>query len=225
MKKLVIVINGAGGVGKDTVVEAVATKYKTRNISSVEPIKELARQAGWTGEKDNKSRKMLSDLKRLFTEYNDLSFRYIREQYGQFLQSDEQVMFVHIREPEEIARFVETAPHYIKTMLVTNHKITESYGNSSDDNVGFFAYDKVYHNDRHLDEVHEDFLWFFDTWFERCSFDTEPVKVITAKLENGVWSADIEVASPFGCEKVHLPKCYISLSEIHDPNEMNPLPA
>lgn len=182
MKKLIVVINGAGGVGKDTVVAAVATKYKTRNISSVEPIKELARQAGWTGEKDAKSRKMLSDLKRLFTEYNDLSFRYTREQYEQFLKSDEQVMFVHIREPKEIARFVETAPSYIKTLLVTNPKVTGSYGNDSDDSVGAYTYDKVYHNDRHLDEVYEDFLWFFDQWFERCSFDTEPVKVITAKV-------------------------------------------
>ena len=120
MKKLVIVINGAGGVGKDTLCSFAARAYRVRNISSVDPIKELARMAGWDGDKSDKSRKMLSDLKMLFTRYNDLCLRYITEQYRQFLDGEEQVMFVHIREPEEIARFVAVAPEHIRTLLITN---------------------------------------------------------------------------------------------------------
>ena len=145
MKKLVVVINGAGGVGKDTLCNFVAEKYRVRNISSVDPIKELARMAGWEGEKTDRARKMLSDLKRLFTEYNDLPLRYIREQYEQFLNSDEQVMFVHIREPEEIERFVKTNPEHIRTLLITNSsRETAVYGNVSDDNVALYQYDGMY---------------------------------------------------------------------------------
>ena len=174
VKKLVIVINGAGGVGKDTLIGAVAEKYETRNISSVDPIKDLARQAGWTGEKDDKSRKMLSDLKALFTEYNDLSLSYIKDQYEQFLSSEEQVMFVHIREPEEIARFVDTAPEYIMTLLISSPWVLAAYGNDSDDRVRKYKYDMLYRNHLPLDEAKEDFLWYFDRWFKQFCFDTKP---------------------------------------------------
>ena len=40
--KLTIVINGMGGVGKDTLCRFAAERYKTENISSITPIKELA---------------------------------------------------------------------------------------------------------------------------------------------------------------------------------------
>ena len=159
-------------MGKDTLCSFAAQEYKVRNISSVDPIKELAKQAGWTGEKSDRARKMLSDLKRLFTEYNDLPLRYIREQYGQFLQSEEQVMFVHIREPEEIARFVETAPGQIKTLLVTNsNRKTTLYGNVSDDNVTQYQYDAVYDNCHSLEETQRIFMDFFHIWFAENAFE------------------------------------------------------
>ena len=172
MKKLVVVMNGAGGVGKDTLCAFAAQAYRVRNVSSVDPIKELARRAGWDGDKSDKSRKMLSDLKRLFTEYNDLPLRYIREQYEQFLGGEEQVMFVHIREPEEIARFVETAPGRIKTLLITNSsRETAVYGNASDDNVAQYSYDGVYDNKYTLEETKEVFSAFFRRWFEENAFE------------------------------------------------------
>ena len=149
MKKLVIVINGVGGVGKDTMCAFVAGAYRVRNVSSVDPIKAMARMGGWDGDKSDKSRKMLSDLKMLFTQYNDLCLRYITGQYQQFLEGDEQVMFVHIREPEEIARFVAVAPEHIKTLLITNSaKEQHVYQNASDDNVAQYSYDAVYDNPR-----------------------------------------------------------------------------
>ena len=46
MKKLVMVINGAGGVGKDTLCEFAMKHFKVMNISSITPIKELAALAG-----------------------------------------------------------------------------------------------------------------------------------------------------------------------------------
>ena len=172
MKKLVVVINGAGGVGKDTMCGFAAQEYKVRNVSSVDPIKAIARMAGWDGDKSDKSRKMLSDLKMLFTQYNDLCLRYITEQYGQFLTGDEQVMFVHIREPEEIARFVAVAPEHIKTLLITNSaKEQHVYQNASDDNVSEFDYDAVYDNKLSLEETEKAFLDFFRSWFESCAFE------------------------------------------------------
>ena len=172
VKKLVVVINGAGGVGKDTMCAFAAKEYKVRNVSSVDPIKEIARMAGWDGDKSDKSRKMLSDLKMLFTQYNDLCLRYITGQYEQFLTSDEQVMFVHIREPEEIARFVAVAPDHIKTLLIKNSaKERHVYQNASDDNVERYAYDGVYDNCLTLEETEKAFVSFFRAWFRDNAFE------------------------------------------------------
>ena len=41
MKKRVVIINGKGGVGKDTLCNIIGKKYAIRNVSSITPIKKL----------------------------------------------------------------------------------------------------------------------------------------------------------------------------------------
>ena len=91
-RKLVVVINGKGGVGKDTFCDFVSEKYRTLNISTITPVKEIARRYGWSGEKDKKSRKFLADLKRIFIEYNDLPNSYAFQEYKKFLEGDKEIM-------------------------------------------------------------------------------------------------------------------------------------
>ena len=175
MKKLAVVINGAGGVGKDTLCAFAAEKYRVRNVSSAEPVKAVARTGGWTGEKDDKSRRLLSDLKALFTGYNDLCFRYIMEEYRRFLEGEEQVLFVHIREPEEIARFAAALSGRAVTLLVVNSaRAARVYQNPSDDNVAHYPYDCTYDNCLPLAETEEAFLAFFDRLFRERAFSCPP---------------------------------------------------
>ena len=68
MDKIVVIVNGCGGVGKDTFCDLVGKYINCITVSSVHPIKESARHAGWNGEEDDKSRKFLSDLKDACTE-------------------------------------------------------------------------------------------------------------------------------------------------------------
>ena len=105
MHKLVIVINGSGGVGKDSICSIVGKHYSTMNISSVDPIKKIAFENGWDGRKNEKSRKFLADLKQLFVDFNDLPCKYLLDKYQEFLESNNEILFVHIREPEEISKF------------------------------------------------------------------------------------------------------------------------
>ena len=154
--KLTIVINGRGGVGKDTLCDFASQFYRVRNISSVDPIKAIARQHGWNGEKDLKSRKFLSDLKRVFTEYSDLPNHYMMEQHGKFLATDEQILFVHIRESDQIASFVKLMEGYtVLTLLVRRDEGTPvgRYGNVSDDDVESYPYDYYYDNNAPLEET------------------------------------------------------------------------
>ena len=71
------------------------------------------------------------------------------------------VMFVHIREPEEIAKFKARVPE-CKTLLIKSNRTERDYGNLADDNVDNYDYDFVYRNDKPLYEVEADFLKFFE---------------------------------------------------------------
>lgn len=158
--KTTIVINGAGGVGKDTLCEFASEQYRTVNVSSIDPIKEAAKVLGWDEKKDLKSRKFLSDLKKLVSEYNDWPTKYLVEKHNDFCQSDNEILFVHIREGNEISHFVESVSGKVVTLLVRRENMAGVYGNKSDDDVEKFDYDYIYHNNLPLEEVKEDFLKF-----------------------------------------------------------------
>lgn len=172
MNKLVIVINGRGGVGKDTLCDFVAKKYSTMNISSIDDIKKIASEFGWDGVKDEKGRKLLSDIKNALLSYNpDYCNDRLIDLLKDFYVSNHDIMFVHIREPKEIEKFelaakkVHTIGNNVKIIdiLIKREEIDAGkghYGNSADDNVWNYDYDYIYHNNFPLDRAEEDFLYF-----------------------------------------------------------------
>ena len=160
MKKLTLVINGRGGVGKDTLCEVAATRYRVRNISSITPIKELARQCGWAGEKTDRARRFLADLKELTAAYNEYPTRWITAEYRDFLLGEEEILFVHIREGAEIRKFVEATGGEAKTLLVRAERRMGAhvYGNASDDLVEEYPYDYYFSNDDEKEVAAQRFL-------------------------------------------------------------------
>ena len=165
MQKLVLVINGCGGVGKDTLCDMAAKHYRVKNISSITPIKELAAACGWQGEKTDRARKFLADLKALTVAYNDYPTNWIFERYREFLSGEEQLMFVHIREGAEIAKFVAATEGAAKTLLIRGgermkEKCAQGYGNAADDEVESYDYDYYFVNDQPLEETEELFVKF-----------------------------------------------------------------
>lgn len=171
MKKLVVIINGNGGVGKDTLCEFAKDSFCVRNISAITPIKEIAMAHGWRGEKDAKARKFLADLKAAFVAYNDLPFLYIKEQYHSFMEDErEQILFIHIREADEINKVKEYVQSPCVTLLVTrDQKNAACWGNPSDDNVSLYSYDYQYDNSRKLEEARRDFPSFLQKVCEECT--------------------------------------------------------
>ncbi len=160
--KIVIIINGRGGVGKDTLCDFAASAFKVKNVSSITPIKEIAAQHGWNGEKDLKSRKFLFELKNAFTEYCDLPTKYLLDKYAEFEKSDEQIMFAHIREKDQIIHFKQKVSEIggqCISLLIKRGEASH-YGNDADDNVECFDYDLVYNNDKELDLAKDDFIDF-----------------------------------------------------------------
>ena len=149
MNKQVFIINGSGGVGKDTFIELVSKYSYIRNFSSVDEVKHYAKMMGWNGEKDEKSRKFLSDLKDILTEYNDKPFTYLQSCVNRFLKDKEsEFCFLHIREPEEIQRAKEAFNAI--TILVTRDNIEQVKGNHADEQVLQYTYDVHIRNDNSL---------------------------------------------------------------------------
>lgn len=162
MDKQIIIINGQGGVGKDTICDIVKKYYGTKIVSSIDAIKAIAIYGGWNGKKDLKGRKLLSDIKLAFSEYNNLPFKRMDHEINIFLKfRDEQILFIHVREPEEIKKLVSEYPE-IKTLLITKGQNPSEFGNMADDNVLNYNYDFVFENNGELENLENDFMEFFE---------------------------------------------------------------
>lgn len=154
MGKKIIIINGSGGVGKDTFVECCSKYTPVKNISSVDKVKEAAKiLVGWSGEKDEKSRKLLVDLKRLSIEYNNYPIKYIEKEIENFKKNDnQQIMFIHIREISEIKKVKDVIDN-VQTLLITSNRVKKIVTNESDANVEHYNYDYYISNDGTIEEL------------------------------------------------------------------------
>lgn len=153
----IYVINGAAASGKDSFVH-LCKKYakpgRILNISTVDKVKEIAVNCGWDGTKTPENRKFLSDLKKLLTEWNDLPMKDIEHQITLFKRDfeawdipiEEGIIFIHCREPEEIARLVKK--FNAQTILIRRPSAEKwEPSNPSDANVLNYKYDYVFWND------------------------------------------------------------------------------
>ena len=149
--KEIIIINGTGGSGKDSFVDFVSNYISLVNFSSVDKVKEIARMIGWDGGKSEKDRKFLSDLKALTSEYNDMPFRSMSDVVDTFRTSEYDILFLHIREPENIRR--ASKAFGAKTLLVKRKGLDNITSNYSDANVDNYDYDFVIENNGGLNEL------------------------------------------------------------------------
>ena len=170
MNKQIFIINGSGGVGKDAFIELIDKnsfgKCVISNYSSVSKVKKIAKIIGWDGSKSEKDRKFLSDLKLLTTEYNDMPLNDMKNFAENFMHGDyniQRMLFLHIREPEEIAKAVEAFKKYnAKTILVRRDSVKHITSNMADENVYNYNYDIVINNNGSLEDLKEIAKCFLD---------------------------------------------------------------
>lgn len=145
----VIVINGMGGVGKSTFV-SLCHEIDPRVIetSTVDFVKEIAMQAGWDGIKDQKGRRLLSDIKDALERYDDVPNKKINE----FIQSHpDNIIFVNAREPHNIQYYKDK--YNAITVLVTNLNAKTVHGNHADENIYDYNYDIHIDNSGTLEQL------------------------------------------------------------------------
>ncbi len=153
MKQHIVIINGSGGVGKDCFVEFCKENIEIVNISSVDKVKQAASILGWDGSKTEMGRLFLSDLKLLSTNYNNDPYEYIKDAITNFKKDPNylKIMFIHIREPEEIDKIKNDFA--CSTLLIRNVNITKILSNMADANVDNYEYDYIINNDDNLDSL------------------------------------------------------------------------
>lgn len=147
----IIIINGQGGVGKDLFINYCNDYYEhLYSYSTVDFIKFAAAKFGWEGTKEPKDRKMLSELKRILKEWNDVPYKKtvefieVAKVSAKFNDYDE-VLFIHCREPEEIERLKKQ--FNALTILIRRPEVEQTWNNQSDDEVFDYFYDYVIINE------------------------------------------------------------------------------
>lgn len=156
----VVIVNGRPGVGKTTFenmcAEIIGDAYCSTR-STVDKVKEIAKIAGWNGVKDAAARKFLSDLKDIFTEYNNMPMNDIityltgweadLAYYG--VGNHPHILFVDDREPEHIEKLKNTLN--ATTLLIRRPGDEETKtSNHADEKVFNYKYDYVIENNGDL---------------------------------------------------------------------------
>lgn len=151
MLKNIVIINGVARSGKDTFVE-LYTKHSSKyiiNKSTVDKAKEIATIMGWNGVKDEKSRKLLSDIKELHTDYNDGPFETLKNNAKNLGYNS--MIFIHCRESNEIKKFKDYFKEQCTTLLIKRDNI-HIPNNKADMDVFNFNYDIIIENNSTLED-------------------------------------------------------------------------
>lgn len=171
-KKKIVLINGSGGVGKDEFIKQCNNHCYAKNISSVDIVKKAGKLFGWDGiSKDEKTRKFLSDLKLLSTDYSNHPFEYMKSEIDTFMSTHhasegflDGVIFCHIREPEELQKMKDAFDCI--TLIIKNNRVEQVTSNMADAGVYNFIYDYYIENNGTVGELQESALTFLKNIFE-----------------------------------------------------------
>ena len=170
----VVIVNGRPESGKTTfenLCEDILGKAFCEKRSTVDKIKAIAKMGGWDGEKTPEARKLLSDLKDIFTKFNDMPFNDIIK-YLSSWESDlsyygvsdhPHVLFVDAREPEQIEKLKKEL-NGIAILIERTNSIVIS--NHADNNVyNYKNYDWTIDNNGTLEDLKEQASIFLNSIF------------------------------------------------------------
>lgn len=151
---MVIVVNGQGGSGKDSFVQAckdARPDLRYQNLSIADFAKLVAKIFISDEVKTDAKRRLLSDLTDAFTRYDDVPFKSVCKAIEHpFCDTD--IHFVMARDPKDIQRFKD---RYKAITILLQRGDYRVYGNHADDSVFDFPYDYVIDNNGTIDELKE----------------------------------------------------------------------
>ena len=159
----IVVLNGSGGVGKDEFVKAMGQYVKIYNYSTIDTYKKIAKDCfNWNGIKDEKGRRLLSDLKIAAIRYNNAPIEELKEVYNDVNKCCLADVFVCMcRDIEEIEK-IKSEFYNVKIALVTNDNVPPILSNVADKNVLEAKYDVIIDNSGSLEQLSASAYTFLD---------------------------------------------------------------
>ena len=159
----IFIVNGYPESGKDTFID-MCLEYLGNNgfkYSTIDAVKEYAKQIGWDGKKDDRGRAFLSDLKNALEKYNNFSHISVREFIGRTLYTgakngeslDNYVFFIIVREPKQIRALLNEYKNSKSIIIKRGLVEKKEYSNDADKKVECFTYDYVISNAGTLDDL------------------------------------------------------------------------
>ena len=154
MKKIVL-INSSGRVGKDTFVNFCKEFAKCDNYSSIDTIRNMLKMVGYRGNKGEWDRRFLSDIKKLCVTYNDFPHKETLNTIRIFYEggNDFEILFLHVREIDEIERLKAEYPKSLTTLFIKNDNVDKILSNDSDAMVEYYHYDCYIENNGTLGDL------------------------------------------------------------------------
>lgn len=156
IKPFVYVINGVGGSGKSTFVSILSELHPSiKEISTVDKVKEVAKIAGWNGEKDGRGRRFLADIKDAMDAYDKLSWKNVDRVIE---EAPHYIYFINARSDYDIDYFKKR--WNARTILVEKSGTPLIFSNHADARVMDYEYDIVIHNDGDLEDLRNKAIQF-----------------------------------------------------------------
>ena len=158
MNKQIFILNGTAGAGKDTFAKMLNEHIPTKHISSITPVKQAAKELGWSGEKTPEYRNFLCEFKKFLNQQGDFIWNYLDKQVENFANDDEhKFLLIDIREPVEIDK--AAIRYNARKILISNENAKRSAIaaklNDADQNVDNCHYNYVIKNDTSMDDFYE----------------------------------------------------------------------
>ena len=168
MDKLVFIVNGKPRAGKDTFAMILNRYMDVYKYSAVTKVKEIATLCGWDGQKEERDRKFLHELKMLTSEYSDMSYQDVVNEIEKYRNGEIEadVFVVDVREPEDIKRLVEEVGAI--TVFIENDNVPAITSNAADANVENFEYDFVIPNNGTMKEFEDEIKLFMEFLMMFC---------------------------------------------------------
>ena len=184
----VVIVNGNPQSGKNTFCQ-YAQGYcdddesaNTLIISSVDPLKEILAQLGWDGTKTDEIRDMLMCMKQLWVQNQDGPTMFLFNNILEFHKActgEDNIVFVHIREPEEIKKLVNALTGFesmgidaISLLVIrkggedTPNQPAETRRSDDEALINSYEYDVTINNDEDLIKLQELAAEFVDKLLE-----------------------------------------------------------
>ena len=166
-----VIINGLGGCGKSTFIELcqdycdnpdnLRIDWMISELSTVDFVKEIARECGWKGTKSKKDREFLHNLKTAMAEWGNIPNKKTLEDAYNIMKmylGYNHIFFVNIREPEAIESFSQLIMEEgmikpIKILLESN--ISSNEVDSIANEIKSINYNRIYQNNGTLEDLAE----------------------------------------------------------------------